>query len=524
MSLYFGTNEITNIDNLVPQSGLDITNVWFGTTNVYTVWAVYEGTLPATFNANGSDMRQYQIYGADGGVGESTENRYDKNDDSMNFIGYVNNTNYTVVESTADSFSIIVPVEPNTTYTIVKPRTSRFRVCLFTSYPYAGKVSTAIYGDRDGNGFDYGTSLTFTASNDTSYILAFIRNYNDTEVTNDQMKNSTMVVKGSTVPTSFVPYGYKLDMSVKSGNLFDKNATDTAKGYVSGGYLETNGEIINNGNWSISEYIELEQNKNYVMNNLRADAAYCLYDSAKIYTSGARYRSLPTINFNSGNAKYTRISVVTKSTLPLYNLDILMLTPGTTPPDEYQSYSNTTTPIYIGDEPLEKDEYVDYKAGKVYRRTINYFDISAQTLIDVTGTGTMRTGVYLGFLAVGQYTLTFDAPHNNPLFITRKNGNTYTYQDVNKSQVPFTFLVNSGDEIIIRLGNTQTFEEQGFTNICVVSGTTPPEIYVSYYQPTDPPVAFPALPTCDGTTIVDYAGQSVATPEKVLFEYRKENF
>jgi len=41
--------------------------------------------------------------------------------------------------------------------------------------------------------------------------------------------------------------------------------------------------------------------------------------------------------------------------------------------------------------------------------------------------------------------------------------------------------------------------------------------------PTDPPVALPALPTVEGTTIVDYAGQSVA-PEKVLLKYRKEGF
>jgi hypothetical protein len=38
--------------------------------------------------------------------------------------------------------------------------------------------------------------------------------------------------------------------------------------------------------------------------------------------------------------------------------------------------------------------------------------------------------------------------------------------------------------------------------------------------PTDPPVTLPALPTAEGTTIIDYVGQSVA-PEKVLLEYKK---
>jgi hypothetical protein len=39
--------------------------------------------------------------------------------------------------------------------------------------------------------------------------------------------------------------------------------------------------------------------------------------------------------------------------------------------------------------------------------------------------------------------------------------------------------------------------------------------------PTDPPVTLPALPTCEGETIIDYVGESVAQPEKVLLEYAK---
>ena len=40
-----------------------------------------------------------------------------------------------------------------------------------------------------------------------------------------------------------------------------------------------------------------------------------------------------------------------------------------------------------------------------------------------------------------------------------------------------------------------------------------------FLKPADPPVALPALPTCKGTTIVDYAGSGTA-PEKVYFEYQ----
>jgi hypothetical protein len=54
----------------------------------------------------------------------------------------------------------------------------------------------------------------------------------------------------------------------------------------------------------------------------------------------------------------------------------------------------------------------------------------------------------------------------------------------------------------------------------LTEGATPPETYIPYLQPTDPPVALPALPTAEGETIIDYVGQSVA-PEKVLLEYKK---
>ena len=320
--------------------------------------------------------------------------------------------------------------------------------------------------------------------------------------------------------TYSIKYSYKLDIGVKSTQLFDKNATDTTNGYVSGKFLMSDNTTSTNSNWIITEYIEINQNENYTLDKLNGtNAAYCLYDSTKNYISGAKYNDESTITFNSGNAKYIRFSVVINPDISAYNLDVLTFTEGTTPPDKYQPYSSTTTPIYIGDEPLEKDEYVDYAEQKVYRRTVNRFDISAQTLIDATGTGTMRTGVYLGFLAVGQYTLTFDAPHNYSLFITRKNGNTYTFQDVKKSQLPFTFLVNSGDEIIIRLSNTQTFEQQQFTNICVTPGTTPPETYVPYYQPTDPPIPLPEISTFSNTnTVLDYDG--TPAPSFVVATYK----
>lgn len=78
MGVYFGETEITNIDNLVPQTMQDITQAFFGSTELFTVWGEYDGALPATYTANGSVLADYRIYGAAGGVGDRTAQLFDK--------------------------------------------------------------------------------------------------------------------------------------------------------------------------------------------------------------------------------------------------------------------------------------------------------------------------------------------------------------------------------------------------------------------------------------------------------------
>lgn len=284
MSLYLGTTEITNIDNLIPQTGLDITDMWFGSTNVYTVWATYEGTLPATINANGSDMKQYQIYGNTGGVG----------DDSGTAYGYV------------------IPMNVR--------------------------------------------SLNIYNSAETSWSA-------DGTILNDAGAPTSS--EGSHYTTNFIP--------VEPGEAY---------------YLA--GSLANETRWRVYFY---DSNKNWIRR------------------TGSKSPGGTRLIAMDENASYFQLQVGTD----IVSTSDWNFVHSRTAPEKYQPYSNTTTPIYIGDDPLDKDEYVDYQAQKVYR------------MIDGTLT------------------------------------------------------------------------------------------------PTDPPVPLPALPTCEGTTVIDYVGQSVA-PEKVLLKYRKEGF
>jgi hypothetical protein len=345
MSLYFGAIEITNIDDLVPQTGLDITDMWFGSTNVYTVWATYEGTLPATINANGDNMRQYQIYGATGGVGDVTE--------------------------------------------------------------------------------------------------------------------------------SGEPAGYKIPIS-------------TEKPIIYGFHINPN----DSNSYTAVTYLE--------------DAV------------GKAPAAMGSTAFSYGAA--------------------------------------TVTPIYIGNELLDKDEYVDYRAGKVFRRTAQLFDKSkyiktasthqctaaeTQTGIEITSAG---NDPYVGdAVGVGR-----DASIYKDAMIEVNPEETYT---ISASALPKCYI-SYIDDGYISLGYNQAtsnpynfitpvncsfvllrFGKQGvpvgetfrFDNIALLKGDTAPETYIPYLQPTDPPAPLPALPTCEGTTILDYAGSGTA-PEKVLLKYRKEGY
>ena len=201
--------------------------------------------------------------------------------------------------------------------------------------------------------------------------------------------------------------------------------------------------------------------------------------------------------------------------------------------------TSTTTPIYIGDEPLEKDEYVGFKEQKVYRRTENlcrndfrqgggywYQDYgnhdqrcSQESLIPVTPSTeyTMSwTNDSLRY-AVQQYNNQDKNQTTNPALSDSgwKIGNSFRFTTTDNTH--YIWLQFSSPNYIYNIAPTDSL-------VTVVKGSTAPSTYIPYLQPTDPPTPLPALPTVDGTTIVDYAGQSQATPEKVELKYRKEGF
>lgn len=192
--------------------------------------------------------------------------------------------------------------------------------------------------------------------------------------------------------------------------------------------------------------------------------------------------------------------------------------------------TSTTTLIYIGDEPLGEDEYISYSEQKVYRRTKNLYnsakDIKNQLIYPNNG--------------YSQYTTDYDSSDYIPISegtytISLYNDNRYTvFFRVNFYQSPsvLSYQNNLIDTKILN-GYTEhqiSIAQSGYIRIGFSHYTHERMLnigeaiaYQPYLQPTDPPVPLPALPTVDGVTITDYAGQS-APPSEFYAKYRKQNF
>ena len=127
-------------------------------------------------------------------------------------------------------------------------------------------------------------------------------------------QSASAIIKGnlsqSGTPTPASPI-YPTETGDKTANLFDMNATDTTKGYVSDKYLNYLGEEVSNAQAAISEYIPVAQLMQYTLvygSSLSAPSV-CFYDSDYQYISGVRYNALITVTVSAPNgAKYLRLS------------------------------------------------------------------------------------------------------------------------------------------------------------------------------------------------------------------------
>ena len=128
---------------------------------------------------------------------------------------------------------------------------------------------------------------------------------------------------GSTA-TTYIPYGQIYTngttetVEVHGKNLFDENATDTSKGYITGGYLDSSGEFVGNGNYNTSVYVPVVSNTTYyyaidgtdgttTVQHSAPRIAY--YDNNKNYISSSSTLSNGSNFTTPNNCWYIRIPI-----------------------------------------------------------------------------------------------------------------------------------------------------------------------------------------------------------------------
>lgn len=145
------------------------------------------------------------------GVGERTTNLFDI---STNIVAYyITQTTGIYSATSSTSRSALIPCEPSTTYTVHVPTNRTLRIVEFDHYPQVSDVGSNYTSQETGSYIDKDVTITTTAT--AKYLCVFCYNsaQEATQYTESEYFAQVMIIEGSTAPSSYIPYGYKLPIS-----------------------------------------------------------------------------------------------------------------------------------------------------------------------------------------------------------------------------------------------------------------------------------------------------------------------
>ncbi len=202
----------------------------------------------------GSVAHEYVPYGYYTRVKVTGKNLFDSVNPNV-FNGYLASSSGNIVTNSYDK-SIYIQCKPNTTYTVSKIASIRFRLGTFSSEPING-MSTS---NKISN--DTGTALTITSGASDTYLLVYCYNTGDT-LTFQQILDSIQIEQNNEA-TTYEPYKEKkvlVDMSKE--NLFDKNNANIINGFAT-----VNTPIITANDNFRTLYIPCKENTTYTVSKI----------------------------------------------------------------------------------------------------------------------------------------------------------------------------------------------------------------------------------------------------------------
>ena len=163
-------------------------------------------TIKGNMSQSGTPTPSNPIYPQE--TGDKTANLFDKADTSLQSHLCYNSNNDTLKIGLAIG-SIVLPCSPNTTYSIRRKGglSDTFNACYTTETP---DENVSAYGYVESSDrYTYG--LTITTGANAAYLIIVMYNSNfENPGTWQQMVDNLVVVEGSTVPSEYIPFGYKI--------------------------------------------------------------------------------------------------------------------------------------------------------------------------------------------------------------------------------------------------------------------------------------------------------------------------
>lgn len=252
----------------------------------------------------------------------------------------------------SNAYGIIIPCVQGDTYSINIFNTSALGTYIRSTYAEMNTSGIVTKGNNS-----YGrTGDTIVAENTGFLCIQFAVNTTQEAVENAQI----MIVEGDTIPTSYIPYGYKIPITVSGKNMW------------------------NLGDFSVADsdtrtFEGLDPNKTYNISILA---------SADFTTTSTAWSVSPRNADGSsrGNLLYMNDYVagqmISRTFTGAYMLRMqiaktdfngtlyVMLTEGNVVPTSYEPYHESITPIYLN-QPLAKvgtyADYIDYENQQVVR-------------------------------------------------------------------------------------------------------------------------------------------------------------
>ena len=472
-----------------------IVSKYIGETKYFDAYTEIEGNLPFSFKSRAEhNLKNYTVYGTVNGSGVETENLFDV--EEITYNGYAKNNFYNQVSSN-NICAVIKRFEPNTNYCITWEFNSTSTEGFYNQMRlYA--TSTIIGYVDSGNVIN----LTQEQIDSITNVIVYFGVGN----TDGYYKNFT-IVQGSTAPTSYIPFGYKipvLDTSGVTENILDIEGVEEI--YPATQQQRYGTEYSTPGYYCVKAFESLSTTYIYarvVQNNQPIQTWYVVTPTGLLTAN---------VTLSEGQTLYVYDADISTLERAKQNLNATKTTvlfsalSAPTPPDHYIPYRyETTYNLYIGNTKLYKEEYLDYQEQKIYKRTENLWNKSFVVPGTINADGSTTTSEYYARytdyipLQEGE-TIGFLTPKSTGHYVAVYNSN---YAIIDRVQVG----VSTTGSIYTAISNTAYilpfFGGAGAQQITSVDDIASeygqiPSSYIAYLQPTDTPTSFPSITTYKG--------------------------